>query len=237
MADVETQDTIESTALTVVQAQQNIVGGAMVGASNSAMIVEPVERTTELLERLTEINMLMLKNLNEIFATLKETLGLDKLQDRRAKEDQTELDKENLSGGVGGNINSQEADKPSGGMFGFLGLIPSTGIFKKMFAPIVAFLGKGGLLVKLFGRFGPLGALILGFTLLYKYSDEISKALAPALEKIKDLFVKLKPAIDVLKQIGDFLMQGIIKGIGEAITFLIGTVETVSYTHLRAHET
>ena len=225
MADVETQDTIESTALTVVQAQQNIVGGAMVGASNSAMIVEPVERTTELLERLTEINMLMLKNLNEIFATLKETLGLDKLQDRRAKEDQTELDKENLSGGVGGNINSQEADKPSGGMFGFLGLIPSTGIFKKMFAPIVAFLGKGGLLVKLFGRFGPLGALILGFTLLYKYSDEISKALAPALEKIKDLFVKLKPAIDVLKQIGDFLMQGIIKGIGEAITFLIGTVE------------
>ena len=71
MADVETQDTIESTALTVVQAQQNIVGGAMVGASNSAMIVEPVERTTELLERLTEINMLMLINLNEIFATLK----------------------------------------------------------------------------------------------------------------------------------------------------------------------
>ena len=225
MADVETQDTIESTALTVVQAQQNIVGGAMVGASNSAMIVEPVERTTELLERLTEINMLMLKNLNEIFATLKETLGLDKLQDRRAKEDQTELDKENLSGGVGGNINSQEADKPSGGMFGFLGLIPSTGIFKKMFAPIVAFLGKGGLLVKLFGRFGPLGALILGFTLLYKYSDEISKALAPAIDKIKELIVKLQPAIDVLKQIGDFLMQGIIKGIGEAITFLIGTVE------------
>ena len=216
------------TALAVVEAQQNIIGNAMIGATDSAMIVEPVERTTELLERLTQINMLMLKNLNEIFGTLRETLGLDKLQDRRAKEDQTELEKENLSGdvgGVGGNINSQEADKPSGGMFGFLGLIPSTGIFKKMFAPIVAFLGKGGLLVKLFGRFGPLGALILGFTLLYKYSDEISKALAPALEKIKDLFVKLKPAIDVLKQIGDFLMQGIIKGIGEAITFLIGTVE------------
>jgi hypothetical protein len=216
------------TALAVVEAQQNIIGNAMIGATDSAMIVEPVERTTELLERLTQINMLMLKNLNEIFGTLRETLGLDKLQDRRAKEDQTELEKENLSGdvgGVGGNINSQEADNPSGGMFGFLGLIPSTGIFKKMFAPIVAFLGKGGLLVKLFGRFGPLGALILGFTLLYKYSDEISKALAPALEKIKDLFVKLKPAIDVLKQIGDFLMQGIIKGIGEAITFLIGTVE------------
>lgn len=216
------------TALAVVEAQQNIIGNAMIGATDTAMIVEPVERTTELLERLTQINMLMLKNLNEIFGTLRETLGLDKLQDRRAKEDQTELEKENLSGdvgGVGGNINSQEADKPSGGMFGFLGLIPSTGIFKKMFAPIVAFLGKGGLLVKLFGRFGPLGALILGFTLLYKYSDEISKALAPALEKIKDLFVKLKPAIDVLKQIGDFLMQGIIKGIGEAITFLIGTVE------------
>ena len=161
MADVETQDTIESTALTVVQAQQNIVGNAMVGASDSAMIVEPVERTTELLERLTEINMLMLKNLNEIFATLRETLGLDKLQDRRAKEDQTELDKENMGndGGVGGSgndINPQDADQKTGGFFGFLGGLPGAGFLTKIIAPITAFFGKSGLLVKLFGKFGPL---------------------------------------------------------------------------------
>ena len=49
---------------------------------------------------------------------------------------------------------------------------------KKLFAPFIAIFGKSGMLVKLFGRFGALGALILGFTLVYKYSDEISKALS-----------------------------------------------------------
>jgi len=82
------------------------------------------------------------------------------------------------------------------------------------------------MLFKLFGRFGPLGAIILGFTILYKYSDEIMKALAPALDKIKELVVKLQPVIDVLMAIGDFLIKGIIEGIGQAISFVIGTVET-----------
>ena len=35
----------------------------------------------------------------------------------------------------------------------------------------------------------------------------------------------MQPAIDVLMAIGDFLIKGIIKGIGEALSFVFGTVE------------
>ena len=80
------------------------------------------------------------------------------------------------------------------------------------------------MLVKLFGRFGPLGAFILAATLIYKYSDDIGpKALATVVDKIKDIIVKLQPAIDVIMKIGDFLIKGIIKGIGEALSFVFGT--------------
>ena len=221
----------ESTALSVVETQQNIVGGAMVGAAGAGVLAEtPTDSTSQILEQIRDIQVKTLRGIGDIAKTMKQIFDLDKLQDRRAKEDATELDKEKLNPDgtgedVGGQVSPQDADKASGGIFGFFGALPGAGMIKKLFAPILAFFGKGGLLVKLFGRFGPLGALILGFTLIYKYSDEISKALAPALDKIKVLFDKLQPAIDVLMQIGDFLMKGIIEGIGEAISFLLGTVE------------
>ena len=221
----------ESTALSVVETQQNIVGGAMVGAAGTGVLAEaPTDSTSQILEQIRDIQVKTLRGIGDIAKTMKQIFDLDKLQDRRAKEDATELDKEKLNPDgtgedVGGQVSPQDADKASGGIFGFFGALPGAGMIKKLFAPILAFFGKGGLLVKLFGRFGPLGALILGFTLIYKYSDEISKALAPALDKIKVLFDKLQPAIDVLMQIGDFLMKGIIEGIGEAISFLLGTVE------------
>jgi hypothetical protein len=218
------------TALGIVEEQQAIVGDALVGASGSAVLAESTDSQSQILEQIRDIQLKTLRGIGEVVSTMKDIFDLDKLQDRRAKEDQTELDKENLNldgagGDDGGKISPQDADKASGGIFGFFGALPGAGMLKKLFLPITAFFGKSGLLVKLFGKFGPLGALIIGFTLLYKYSDEISKALAPALDKIKELFVKLEPAIEVLKQIGDFLMKGIIEGIGEAITFLLGTVE------------
>ena len=218
------------TALGIVEEQQAIVGDALVGASGSAVLAESTDSQSQILEQIRDIQLKTLRGIGEVVSTMKDIFDLDKLQDRRAKEDQTELDKENLNldgagGDDGGKISPQDADKASGGIFGFFGALPGAGMLKKLFLPITAFFGKSGLLVKLFSKFGPLGALIIGFTLLYKYSDEISKALAPALDKIKELFVKLEPAIEVLKQIGDFLMKGIIEGIGEAITFLLGTVE------------
>jgi hypothetical protein len=222
----------ESTALSIVETQQNIVGGAMVGATDSAMTIEPVERTTELLETLVEVQMQTNRALAAIFGTLRETLGLDKLQDRRAKEDQTELDKEGAGRLVGGDPDDErptagEADKASGGIFGFFGALPGSGMIKKLFAPILAFFGKSGLLVKLFGKFGPLGALILGFTLVYKYSDEISKALAPALDKIKELIPKLQPVIDFLKKVGDFLIKTLLENIGGLLENVIDSITTI----------
>ena len=35
----------------------------------------------------------------------------------------------------------------------------------------------------------------------------------------------MQPSIDVLMAIGDFLIKGIIKGIGEALSFVFGTIE------------
>src|SRR5210317_133970 len=91
----------------------------------------------------------------------------------------------------------------------------------------MAFFGKGGLLVKLFGKFGPLGALILGFTLVYKYSDEIAKALAPALDGIKKLIPKLKPLTDFLLMVGDFLIKNILEGLGSVMKYVIDAVTRV----------
>lgn len=220
-----------TTALAIVEEQQKVVGSALVAASGTAVLAENTDTSTEILEQIRFIQVNTLRGINEVVSTMKEMFAFEKLQDRRLKEDQTETNKENMgnvndvSGGKGNDINPQDADKKTGGMFAFLGGIPGAGFFKKMLAPILAFFGKGGLLVKLFGKFGPLGALILGFTLVYKYADEIAKALAPAIDKIKELIVKLQPAIDVLKQFGDFLMKGIIEGIGEALSFVLGTVE------------
>ena len=166
------------TALRIVEEQQAIVGDALVGASGSAVLAESTDSQSQILEQIRDIQLKTLRGIGEVVSTMKDIFDLDKLQDRRAKEDQTELDKENLNlygagGDYGGKISPQDADKASGGIFGFFGALPGAGMLKKLFLPITAFFGKSGLLVKLFGKFGPLGALIIGFTLLYKYSDEI----------------------------------------------------------------
>ena len=240
MADQETKDAIESTALTVVQEQQNIVGGAMVGAAGSAMAIEPVERTTELLDRLVEINMLALRKLDSIIGTLRESLGFDKDALRRQREDATELAKEragDLEGadGKGQDVPPDPEAKKQGGMLtgalakigGFLLAIPGVGFIVKLFAPIMKFFGKGGTLVKVFGRFGPLGVLITGFLLLRHYADDIAKALAPALDKLKELIPKLQPVIDFFKRVGDFLIKTLLTEIGNALELVVDAVTGV----------
>ena len=218
------------TALAVVEAQQKVVGSSLVATSNSALLAESTDSQSQILEQIRDIQVRTLRGVGNVVDQLKKALGFEKDKARLEKQQQTELGKEkgdeplqitDQSGGDGGD----DEQKKGGGIFGFLGALPGAGFIKKLFAPIIAFFGKGGLLVKLFGRFGPLGALILGFTLVYKYSDEIAKALAPALDKIKSIITKMQPAIDVLMAIGDFLIKGIIKGIGEALSFVFVTVE------------
>jgi len=227
MAETET-----GTALGVVEEQQAVVGNALVGASGSAVLAESTDSTSQILEQIRDIQLKTLRGIGEVVSTMKDIFDLDKLQDRRAKEDQTELDKEKnepqITGpGAGGDVSPQDADKASGGIFGFFGALPGAGMLKKLFLPITAFFGKSGLLVKLFGKFGPLGALILGFTLVYKYSDEIAAALAPALEKIKELIPKLQPVIDFLTKVGDFLIKTLLKNIGGLLENVIDSITTV----------
>ena len=227
MAEAET-----GTALGVVEEQQAVVGNALVGASGSAVLAESTDSTSQILEQIRDIQLKTLRGIGEVVSTMKDIFDLDKLQDRRLKEDQTEADKEsmgfsNTDGAVVDDVSPQDADKASGGIFGFFGALPGAGMLKKLFLPITAFFGKSGLLVKLFGKFGPLGALILGFTLVYKYSDEIAAALAPALEKIKELIPKLQPVIDFLKKVGDFLIKTLLENIGGLLTNVIDSITTV----------
>ena len=221
------------TALAVVEEQQKVVGSALVAASGTAVLAENSDSSMDILEQIRDIQVKTLRGINDVATNIKDMFTFDKLQDRRAKEDQTELEKENMSN-VGDDgmpvkvINNEEGGEGGKGVFGaILGALGGMAFLKKLFAPVIAIFGKSGLLVKLFGRFGPLGALILGFTLVYKYSDEIAAALAPAIDKIKDIIVKLKPLIDFLKRVGDFLIKQLLEGVGGALTLVVTAVEGV----------
>lgn len=222
-----------STALAIVEKQQNIVGSAIVGASGTTLLAEKTDGQSQILEQLRDLQVRAVRGIRDVADRLREMLTFDKDQARKEREQAAELAKEADTPQIEGpdidtGQEEQQVEEGKGklqmiGQF-FAGL-PGVGFISKLFKPILAFFGKGGMLVKLFGRFGPLGAFILAATLIYKYADDIAKALAPAVDKIKDIIVKLQPAIDVIMKIGDFLIKGIIKGIGEALSFVFGTVE------------
>ena len=233
MAEEKTENQNVSTALAIVEKQQSIVGSALVGTSGTALLAESTDSQSQILEQLRDLQVRAVRGIRDVANRLGEMLTFDKDQARKEKEQRAELAKEATTPQIEGpdidtGQEEQQVEEGKGklqmiGQF-FAGL-PGVGFITKLFKPILAFFGKGGMLVKLFGRFGPLGAFILAATLIYKYSDEIAKALAPVVDKIKDLIVKLQPAIDVIMKIGDFLIKGIIKGIGEALNFVVGTVE------------
>lgn len=233
MAEEKTENQNVSTALAIVEKQQNIVGSAIVGASGTTLLAEKTDGQSQILEQLRDLQVRAVRGIKDVATRLGEMLTFDKDQARKEKEQRAELAKEADTPQIEGpdidtGQEEQQVEEGKGklqmiGQF-FAGL-PGVGFISKLFKPILAFFGKGGMLVKLFGRFGPLGAFILAATLIYKYADDIAKALAPAVDKIKDIIVKLQPAIDIIMKIGDFLIKGIIKGIGEALSFVFGTVE------------
>ena len=219
-----------TTALAIVEEQQKVVGSALVAASGTTVLAENSDSSMQILEQIRDIQLRTLRGIGDVVTSIKDMFAFEKLQDRRLREDETEKNKENIGnvsdvGGGGNDINPQDADQQTGGMFGFLGAIPGAGFFKKMFAPILAFLGKGGLLVKLFGKFGPLGALILGFTLVYRYADDIAKALAPALDALKKIGTTLQPVFDEIMKVADMVVKGALLVIGQTLKLAIETLE------------
>ncbi len=231
MAD---QDIIQTTALAVVEQQQKIVGSALVGSAGAgALAGGDSQGQFDILEQIRDLQLKSFRGIQEVVNKLSDMLSFDENVANRTKEDANELAKESKSneglvsdGDSGGDEKGEEKAKGLSAFTGFLAGLPGVGAIGKLLTPITAFFGKSGMLFKLFGRFGPIGAIILGFTLLYKYSDEIVKTLTPALDKIKKLVVKLQPVIDVFMAIGDFLIKGILQGIGQALSFVIGIVET-----------
>ncbi len=220
-----------SSALAVVEEQQKIVGNALVAASGTAVLAENSDTSTEILEQIRFIQNQTLRAVRSVADGIMEMVAFNKLQDRRALEDKTENEKENIGalpgdipGDSGGGV-ADDADQKTGGFFGFIGGLPGAGFLKKIIAPVTAFFGKSGLLVKLFGRFGPLGALILGFTLVYRYADDIAKALAPALDALKKIGTTLQPVFDEIMKVADMVVKGALLVIGQTLKLAIETLE------------
>ena len=237
MADQETKDAIQSTALAVVEQQQSIVGGALVGSAGAGVLAEGSQSQFDILEQIRDLQTRAVRGISEVATKLGQMLTFDKEAERREREDATELAKEQrdgVPGGEGGGAEDIEPNAEVEGKFGalaklggFLMAIPGVSFITKLFRPILGFFGKGGFLVKVFGRFGPLGVLITGFLLLRHYADDIAKALAPALDKLKELIPKLQPVIDFFKRVGDFLIKSLLEGIGGALELVIKAVDGV----------
>ena len=238
MADQETKDAIQSTALAVVEQQQSIVGGALVGSAGAGVLAEGSQSQFDILEQIRDLQTRAVRGISEVATKLGQMLSFDKDEARREREDATELAKEKRDGdnmgpggGEAGDIDpNPEVESKFGALAklgGFLMAIPGVAFITKLFAPILRFFGPKGMLVKVFGRFGPLGVLITGFLLLRHYADDIAKALAPALDKLKELIPKLQPVIDFFKRVGDFLIKTLLGTIGDALELVVDAVTGV----------
>ena len=238
MADQETKDAIQSTALAVVEQQQSIVGGALVGSAGAGVLAEGSQSQFDILEQIRDLQTRAVRGICDVATKLGQMLSFDKDEARRQREDATELAKEKRDGdnigpggGEAGDIDpNPEVESKFGALAklgGFLMAIPGVAFITKLFAPILRFFGPKGMLVKVFGRFGPLGVLITGFLLLRHYADDIAKALAPALDKLKELIPKLQPVIDFFKRVGDFLIKTLLGTIGDALELVVDAVTGV----------
>ncbi len=184
------------------------------------------------------------KNIVDTIATtIGSLLGFEKEQARIEKEARTEIEKEKPEGDddLKGKKESLNPDleelSKEGGMAGWMaaGLLSiQTLLNKVIFAPFKRWFGKGskfarlmaglGPLGKMLGRFGPLGLLITGLSLIIKYSDELIKALSPVIDAIKVVIKELKPVFDVLLFVGDLIIKTGIAALGTALEISFGAL-------------
>ena len=209
-------DNVEK-ALDIVNAQQKIVGKALVGASG-ATLVEKSEESYELLEHIRQLSKRSLTSLKSIADSLVNMFRFDKDEARRRKDQASELAKEKDF--IGPPLPSNEdvstnddSNRGGGGggalafLAGFLSRIPGVGAMKKLFKPIMGFFGKSGVLFKIFGRFGPLAGLTLAVGFLIRYIDDIAKALAPVLDGLKALYTTLEPLLKAIMAVIDVTVK------------------------------
>ena len=216
-----------STALAVVESQQQVVGRSLTGGA-AAVTPMQSEGPAQILEQLRDLSLRQVRLLSEMVDIFKTSLAFQKESEMRARDQATELGKEAPVAALAPpeqetpEPNPEIEDKVSGlqKLGGFLTALPGVGFITKIFAPIMKFFGPAGKLLKIFGKVGPLGLLIGAFTLAYYYFDDIVKALTPAIDKIKEIIPKLAPLMEFFKTIGDFLIKNILEGIGKALSNL-----------------
>mgnify|MGYP001203051944 FL=1 len=238
----ERKDTINETALAVVEAQQTVVGAGVLGAG-VATLNTTTDKNSGILEQIRDFSEKSLTSIRKAVTVFTELLTFDKEQARLVREQSAEKAKEDF---IGPKLPSKTGDATIGDVLkdenlsaankigalsflgNFLGRLPGVGLMKKILSPIGKFFGKGGLLFKIFGRFGPLAVLGAGIFLVARYADDIAKAFAPVIDKLKELVVKLTPFFkDVLMPFVDFIFKNLIQGLANVFEFIINSVTKV----------
>ena len=241
MADQETKDAIQDTAIAVVQAQQQVVGAGVVGAGVATLGPVQSDRDTDLLQQIRDFGKKSVDALKNAVGVFKSLLTFEKNESRIAREQQAEKDKE-LKGKktpIGPNLPAIKDEKDVAKLLGdkvgalaflgnFLGNLPGAGLIKKILAPIGAFFGKDGFIFRIFGRFGPLAVLAGGIFLIARYADDIAKAFAPVIDKLKGLVTALTPFFqNKLLPFVDFVFKNLIQGLAEVMDFIINTITNI----------
>ena len=209
---------LPSGAIKIIQSQQQLVGGAIAGGAGSVS-GSSADGDSELniLKDIKELAFKSFRQTTQIAKTLADSLAFEKNQTRRKNDQSAELSKESGGGGaVGGFIGTEQPENKKGGLQGigfalgaavaplmnFIGKIGKlfTGLFaSKIFSPLTKLFSKGGSFFRFLGPLGPIGLIAGGLFLLFKYSDEIIKALTPAIDKIKKMAQDSAPMIEAFK--------------------------------------
>jgi hypothetical protein len=229
-------------ALQIVQTQQNLVGNTIAGGA-SAVNEKSSDSQIGILEQIREITLQSFRKTSEIASTLANTLLFQKDESRRREDQSSELEleknKSNVSkkdsvGGDGAKKAEEAAGRFDGTMFALGALLPK---ILSPFKGLLNFFTKLKPLVGIFTKLGPLASGLLRLSgigtilfLLIKYSDEIIKALTPALESISKAFESLKPAIDFIFSLIDGGIKVAINAIGGAISGIALAIEVVAET-------
>ncbi|MGY9007860.1 MAG: phage tail protein [Candidatus Pelagibacterales bacterium] len=236
---------LPSGAIKIIQSQQQLVGGAIAGSAGAVGGVggNGANPDIDVLKEIKELAFKSFKKTTQIAKTLADSLAFEKNQTRRKNDQSAELSKESGGGGgaVGGFIGPEQPENKKGGLQGigfalgaavaplmnFIGKIGMLfkGLFaSKIFSPLAKLFSKGGSFFRFLGPLGPIGLIAGGLFLLFKYSDEIIKALTPAIDKIKKMAQDSAPMIEAFKNGFDWLFKNIIGGIGRVIEGIIDII-------------
>jgi len=231
-------------AINMVRAQQNVVGRSIIGGTGAVgggNLIGQGEQT-DILTSIQLISEKTFKAIKQQTDTLVKILEFDKKKDRREKEQRAEDKKEAKTGkGLIGpqkptsfkdqDIQNKEKGKSFLELFGIIGVFQN---IKKAFMGLAKVFTKGGLLA-LFGRIAPLFAgtgplaLIAGaLFLLFRYSKEIAAALSPAVEALKGAFENLKPILDGIMFVVDFVFKNAIAGLGLGFSTIANAIEGIT---------